>query len=210
MSTSNIPVTHKRTGTIESITRSSNSSEGKGEPEETIRVWPYWTSRPTVPYVAVVLFLSINIVTTAAWAGTAVQVGEPAPQTLRLGFGLFSYLAICYLVGLNWQLVGSNTKLFSIRTLFSFGSFIALVALIPYIFKRISVSDNVRNAAVLSLLLLLAMRFLLGYLMRHKGMLIVGTGHHAQQLYSELVDKKTNRPLLRGSTGQSLLSSPAP
>ena len=156
-------------------------------------MWPHWISRPTVPYVAVTLFLSINMVTAAAWAGTAVQAGEPVPQTLWLGFSLFSYLALCYLVGLNWQLVGSNTSLFSIRTLGSFGSFFALVALIPFFFQRISVSDNVRNAVVFSLLLLLAMKFVLSHLRRHEGILILGNGQHAQKLYAELVDT-TNKP----------------
>jgi len=193
MSTSNIHATHERTDTIERITWGSDSGEGGREPEEAIRVWPYWTSRSTVPHVAVALFLSINIITAAAWAGTAVQAGESVPQTLRLGLSLFSYLAICYLVGLNWQLVGSDTSLFSIRTLVSFGSFLALVALIPYFFQRISISDNVWNAVVLSLPLLFTMKFVLSYLTRHEGILIVGAGQHAQKLYAELIDK-ANKP----------------
>jgi exopolysaccharide biosynthesis polyprenyl glycosylphosphotransferase len=144
------------------------------------------------------------MVTAAGWAGTAMQAGESAPQTLRLGFSLFSYLAICYLVGINLQLTGSNMSLFSIRTFWAFGSFFVLVTLFPYFFPRISISDKAWNAAALSLLLLFAMKFGLSYIMRHKGILIVGTGQHAQKLYAELADKADRQ------TGVPRLEKPKP
>jgi exopolysaccharide biosynthesis polyprenyl glycosylphosphotransferase len=167
----------------------SGSTAESGEPEEAIRVWPYWTPRPTAPRIAVAVFLTINIVAAAAWAGPAVQAGDPAVETLLLSLSLFGYLALCYAVGLNRQLVGTNTNLFSLRTLGSVGSFFALLALIPYFFPRISFSSNVRDAVVLSLLLLFAVRFVLSRLRRHQEILIVGTAQHAQKLYLELIDK---------------------
>jgi sugar transferase (PEP-CTERM system associated) len=193
MSTSNILATHTPTGTIERITVRSNSSSVGGEPEEAIRVWPYWTTRPTVPHFAVAVFLTLNIVTAAAWAGTALPTGESVTQTLWLAFGLFASLALCYLVGLDKLLVDSNTRLFSIRTLGSLGTFFALVTLFPRLYPRLSVSGSLLKAAVLSLLLFFPMRFLLRCLMRREGILqehlIVGTGQHAQKLYADLVDK---------------------
>jgi sugar transferase (PEP-CTERM system associated) len=193
MSTSNIPVTHTPTDTIEGITARSRSNDGGGEPEAAIRVWPYWTTRPTAPHVAAAVFLTINIVTAAACVGTAVPAGESVSQTLRLAVGLFTCLALCYLVRLDRLLVDSNTSIFSIRALGSLGSFLALATLLPRFYPPISASGNILNAAVLSLLLLFPMRLVLRYLMGHKGILrehlIVGTGHHAQKLYTELVAK---------------------
>ena len=163
------------------------------EAEEAIRVWPYWTTRPTVPHVTVGVFLTINIVAAGAWAGTARPAGAPFPQPLQLALGLFACLAICYLVGLNRVLVDSNTRLMSLRTFGSLGAFLALGALLPHFYPGITVLGIVLNAAMISVLLLFPMRFALRYLMRREGILqehlIVGTGHHAQKLYAELVDK---------------------
>ncbi len=181
-----------RIDTIERTTLDSNSEEG-GIPEEVIRVWPYWTTRPTFPHLAVVVFLLVNIVTAIAWTGTVVPAGESVTQTFQLAFGLFTYLAICYLVGLDRVLIESNQRLFSMRTLGAIGSCFVMVALVPRFYPRISVSGNVRNAALLTLLLLFAMRFSLRYLRRHEGTLqehfLVGTGPYAQKLYAELIDK---------------------
>jgi sugar transferase (PEP-CTERM system associated) len=160
-----------------------------------IRVWEYWIVRPKALFVVAQLLVLGGILLHVAWSRVADAVPAAGSGALGTMLVLLSCQAAFYAHRLDERIVDSTLRAFLTVTAKSVLAGLIVAGLMFWLFPFLSPGfSHFLGGAVLSLLLLLALRPLIRQLVKRRkmveGMLILGTGELAQKFYLELVNGK--------------------
>ncbi|MBI4465500.1 MAG: TIGR03013 family PEP-CTERM/XrtA system glycosyltransferase [Acidobacteria bacterium] len=162
-----------------------------------IRVWQYWIIRPKAPLLAAHFTLVMAVFLHLAWNSHAISPWRAFNGNLGLIL-LFLLPQLCfYFHGLEALILGASLRQFLFRTLSALGIGLILAAPLFWIFPNLFPGLKGAVAVVgLSTLLLLCLRPLLRWFVRHKkfaeGLMILGSGEMAGKFYRELVNGNGN------------------